>query len=172
MFHPARLKSAIVASCKLPLGRPRRSLLATVRLPACVYRAREAAHRTFMANEAVALNHDAEEERVIVAVCRRGDHTKAVAARFAFHPQLLPGAAPKSHEAGFKCLRITHPVQKTEHKHFTCSSVLHNARNQAIHLVEVNRLCRVRHGLPCDLFAFLIENKKPTSDSPAGFGIS
>src|SRR5208283_2410704 len=99
MFHPARLKSAMVASCKLPLGMPSLNLLATVRLLLRVWRERprEAAYRALMADQAVALHLDAEEQRVVVAVGRGRDHAQPVAAGLALHPQLLARAAPEGH---------------------------------------------------------------------------
>ena len=114
MFQPARLNSAIVASCRLPLGMPRRSLLAHARTSAPVASGRvKAAHGAFVADEPVALDFDAEEERVLVAVGRDVDDAQAIAAGFALHPEFLAGAAPKCNKAGIFCFAPAFFVQET-----------------------------------------------------------
>src|SRR5579872_7415586 len=97
MFQPARLKSAIVESCRLPFGSPRRSLLATVHLHRVCERERlrKAAHRAFMANQAIALHNHSKEQGIVVAICSGRDDTQAIAARLALHPELLPRPAPE-----------------------------------------------------------------------------
>jgi hypothetical protein len=100
-----------------------------------------------MANEAIAFHNDAEEQCVVVAVGGSCNNAQPVAARFAFHPKLLPGAAPESHKAGFHGFGIACGVQKSQHKHLACLCVLHNARDEAIHFFEVDcRFC-VAHSL-------------------------
>src|SRR6478609_9351348 len=110
MFQPARLKSEIVASCRLPFGRPSRSLLATGGLfltnSTQCNRLGKAAHCALMANKPIALNLHAKKERVIVAIRRRGHDSQPIAAGFALHPKLLASATPKSHEACFYCLGV------------------------------------------------------------------
>src|SRR5690242_13771960 len=126
MFHPARLKSAMVASCRLPLGMPRRSLLATGGLLLREFNGpRETAHRALMANQAIAFYFHAKQERVVVAIGGYGDDAQAVAAGFALHPQLLAGAAPEGDEAGFQGFLIAGLIQKTQHQHFSGARVLH-----------------------------------------------
>src|SRR5581483_1914921 len=108
MFQPARLNSAIVASCKLPLGIPRRSLGIGTLLRFSTKRngLGEAAHRSFVTHEAIAFHFDTEQERVVVAVGGSGDDAQAIAAALALHPQLLARAAPEGNEAGLQCFCI------------------------------------------------------------------
>src|ERR1039457_2032543 len=119
MFQPARLKRAMVASCRLPLGMPSLSLLATSYLFLVVGfqvsfliggcgcdRFGEAADRTLVAHQPIAFNHDAEQQRVIVAVGCGGDNTQAVAAGLALHPELLAGGAPEGKKAALQGLGI------------------------------------------------------------------
>src|SRR5580698_4235505 len=101
MFQPARLKRAIVASCRLPLGIPRRSLLATgdLRFLARCDWTREATDGAFVTNEAVSFDDDSEQQRIVVAICGGRNDAEAVSAGFAFHPEFLPRATPESDEA-------------------------------------------------------------------------
>src|ERR1039458_10084773 len=99
MFHPARLKSAMVASCRLPLGIPSRSLLSTGHLRADRDRPSKTAYRALVADQAVSLHFHTEQQRVVVAVGGRRNHAQAVAAGLALHPELLAGAAPEGHKA-------------------------------------------------------------------------
>src|SRR5450631_1245062 len=96
----------MVASCRLPLGKPRRSLLATggLRLWSGVQfnGPGETGDCALVAHKAVALNFDAKKKRVVVAVGCGRDDAEAVAAGFALHPQFLAGATPKGYEAAFK----------------------------------------------------------------------
>src|ERR1035438_3625076 len=104
MFQPARLKRAIVASCRLPLGMPSLSLLAIgflfllVRALAGLaqgQRVGEATDGALVAHQAVAFDLDAKQQGVVVAVGGGGDYAQTVAAGLALHPQLLAGAAPE-----------------------------------------------------------------------------
>src|SRR5437763_13966327 len=99
MFQPARLNNAIVASCRLPLGIPRRSLGIGV-----LFREfdgpGEARYRAFVTDQAVTFHFDFEEQRVIVAIGRGGDDAQAIAAGLPLHPELLARAAPEGDEAG------------------------------------------------------------------------
>src|SRR5579863_3086150 len=104
MFQPARLKRAMVASCRLPLGMPRRSLLAIGGLQALalglqVDGTSKTTDRSFVANQAVAFHFDPEQDGVVVAIGGGGDDAQPIAAGLAFHPQLLARAAPEGHEA-------------------------------------------------------------------------
>src|SRR5579863_8621326 len=146
MFQPARLKRAMVASCRLPLGMPSLSLLATGFLFligllsgfAEGERFGEAAYCAFVADETVAFYLDSEEQRVVVTVSGGGDDAEAIAAGFALHPELLAGAAPESDEAGFKGFGITDGVEKTHHQHFAGARILHDAGDEAVHFVKVD----------------------------------
>src|ERR1700691_2041446 len=91
----------MVASCRLPLGIPSRSLLPTGHLSANRNRPRKAAYCAFVAHQAVAFHLHAKQQRVIVAVGRGRNHAETVAAGFALHPELLAGAAPEGYKAGF-----------------------------------------------------------------------
>src|ERR1035437_8245390 len=129
MFQPARLKRAMVASCRLPLGMPSLSLLATsflflvgllIRILVGFgdgQRLGEATDRAFVAHESVTLDDDAKQQRVVVAVGCGGDDAQAVAAGFALHPQLLAGTAPEGDEAGLEGFCITEGVEKAQHEH-------------------------------------------------------
>src|ERR1700744_6442798 len=125
MFHPARLKSAIVASCRLPLGMPRRSLAAffsamggprVQRRARCVERngAREATHSAFVAHQAVSFDLDAEEQRIVVAVGGSGEDAQAIAAGFALHPELLARPAPEGNEAALERFSVAGCIQKAQ----------------------------------------------------------
>src|SRR5271170_3315597 len=146
MFQPARLKSAMVASCRLPLGMPSLSLLATRRLlsralrwisDSQLKRAREAAHRALVAHQAVALDFHAKEQRVIIAIGCGRDDAQPVAAGFALHPQPFPRAAPEGNEAGLEGFRVTLGIEKAEHQHLAGARILHDARHQAIHFLKI-----------------------------------
>src|SRR5580658_11210620 len=132
----------MVASCRLPLGMPRRSLSATRHLRARsglkLNWPRKAAHGAFMANQPVAFNFHAEEQRVVVAIGGDGDDLQAVATWLAFHPKLLPCAAPKSNKAGFERFRVTGGVQKSQHQHLARLRVLHDSWYQAVHFFKIN----------------------------------
>src|SRR5436305_10896015 len=115
MFHPARLKRAIVASCRLPLGMPSLSLLAISgprTLLVEIDRTREAAYGSLVAYQAVAFHLHAKQQRVVVAVSGCGDDAQPIAAGFAFHPQLLARAAPESNEARLQGFFIAGRIQK------------------------------------------------------------
>src|ERR1700753_1592218 len=105
MFHLARLNSARVASCRLPFGMPRRSLLATSSLRRLVlqcYRSRKAADRTFVAHQPISFHRDTKQQSILIAVRRNRDHTQAITAGLAFHPKFLPCTAPEGHEAALQ----------------------------------------------------------------------
>src|SRR5258708_1113470 len=93
MRQPARSNSATVASSRLPLGIARLSLGMIHPLVCQRDRLRKAAHRALVAHQSVALDLDAKQQRIVVAVGRRGDDAQAVAARLALHPELVTGAA-------------------------------------------------------------------------------
>src|SRR5580698_9549681 len=118
MFQPARLKRASVASCRLPLGIPRRILFATLHLDCGLDwdLFGEAGDSAFVADEAVAFDDDAEDQRIVVAVGCGRDNAQAVAAGFALHPELLAGAAPKGDKARLKCFGITGWIEKAQHQ--------------------------------------------------------
>src|ERR1039458_333863 len=179
MFQPARLNRAMVASCRLPLGMPSLSLLATyflfliVSFPVgCAERERlgEATDRALVADEAIALHLDAEKQRVVVAVGGGGDDAQAVAAGLALHPQLLAGAAPEGYKAGFQRFGIAGGIEKTQHQHLARARILHNAGRQAVHLVEVDSS---RH-FSLILVEILVWKHEKTRwrRSPAGLGVS
>src|SRR3954453_13069810 len=140
MFHPARLKSAIVASCRLPLGMPSLSLL-PIRglrtLLAEIDGMREAAYGSLVAYEAVAFHLHAKQQRIAVAVGGCGDDAQPVAAGLTFHPQLLARAAPERNEPGLQRFFIAGWIEKPQHKHFAGARILHDAGSESIHLVEV-----------------------------------
>src|SRR5271165_209252 len=140
MFHPARLKSAMVASCRLPLGMPSLSLFATEFLFLIGFRLAgrgqgkrfsEATDGALVADQSVALNLDAEEQRIVVTVGGGRDDAQAVAAGFAFHPELLAGAAPESDKAGLQGFGIAGGVEKTQHQYFARACILHDAGREA-----------------------------------------
>src|SRR5271168_1125507 len=140
MFQPARLKRASVASCRLPLGIPRRILLATLHL-CCRLDGDllgEAGDGAFVADEAVAFYDYLEYQSIVVAVGCSGDDAQAVAAGFAFHPELLAGAAPEGDEAGFKAFGVAGCVEEAQHQHLAGSVVLYDAWDQAVHFGKVN----------------------------------
>src|ERR1035438_9473089 len=123
MFQPARLKRAMVASCRLPLGMPSLNLLATIFLFPVIGGQQglgEAAHGSLMAYKAIALYHYAEEQRVVVAVGGGRNDAQAVAAGFAFHPQFLASAAPKGDEAGLQRFCIARGVKEAQIGRASC----------------------------------------------------
>src|ERR1035441_4974361 len=119
MFQPARLKRAMVASCRLPLGMPSLSLFATSYLFLVGFADEqwfgEATDRALVANESVALDHHTKQQGVVVAVGRGCDDAQAIAAGFALHPQLLAGAAPEGDEAGLRSEEHTSELQSLRH---------------------------------------------------------
>src|SRR5579864_5135690 len=100
MFQPARLNSAMVESCRLPLGMPSLSLLAIggLRLQAEIDGAGKTAHGSFVAHQPIAFHFHAKQQRIVIAIGGGGDHAQAVAAGLTLHPQLLASAAPESDE--------------------------------------------------------------------------
>src|SRR5579863_2610602 len=134
MFHPARLKRAMVASCRLPLGIPSRSLLSTGHLRTDRDGPSETTHCALVANQAVALDFHAKQQCVVVAVGRGRDNAQAVAAGLALHPQLLASAAPESNKARLLRFGVAGGIQKSEHQHLAGASVLHDSWHQTIHL--------------------------------------
>ena len=122
----------------------------------------EATDRAFVADQAVALDHDAKQQRVVVAVGGGGDDAQAVAAGFALHPQLLAGAAPEGDEAGFQGFGVADGVEKAQHQHLAGARILHDAGDQAVHLVEVDCCMSIAHFLP-DSDWILSRSKKPAS---------
>src|SRR5580698_9081327 len=140
MFQPARLKRASVASCRLPLGIPRRILLATLHLDCGLdwNLFGEAGDGALVADEAIAFDDYFEDDGVVVAVSGSGDDAQAVAAGFAFHPEFLAGTAPEGDEAGFEGLGIAGGVEEAEHQHLAGGVILDYAGDQAIHLGKIN----------------------------------
>src|ERR1035441_6858244 len=148
----------MVASCKLPLGMPSLSLLAT----SCLFLFAglavgaghgqgfgEATDRAFVADESVALDDDTKEHCVVVAVGCGGDDAQAIAAGLALHPQLLAGAAPEGDEAGFEGFGVADGVEKAQHQHLAGACILNDAGNEAVHLVKVDCGIRIAHFHPC-----------------------
>src|SRR5665213_25419 len=131
----------MVASWRLPLGMPSLSLLATrgLRFDACYgERLGEATHRAFVAHQSIAFDDNAKQQRVVVAVGRGRDNAQPVAAGLALHPQLLARAAPEGYKSALQRLGIADGIQKTQHQHFAGARILHDARYEAIHLVEID----------------------------------
>jgi hypothetical protein len=91
-----------------------------------------------VADEAVAFDFDAEEERILIAVCGNFDDAQAITAGFAFHPEFLAGAAPKCNKAGFFCFAPAFVVEKPEHEDLAGARILHDAGGEAIHFGEVD----------------------------------
>src|ERR1039458_10807736 len=89
MFQPARLKRAMVASCRLPLGMPSLSLLATgflflggdLAVRTDRQRLGEATDSALVAHQAIAFDFHAEKQRVVVAIRGGGDDAQPVSAR-------------------------------------------------------------------------------------------
>ena len=98
-----------------------------------------------MTNQPIALDGNPEEQRVVVAVGRGGDDAQAVAAGFALHPQLLAGAAPEGDEAGLQGFGVADWVEKAQHQHLAGARILHDAGNEAVHLVEIDCWGRIAH---------------------------
>src|SRR5271165_5141539 len=156
MFQPARMKRAMVASCRLPLGMPSLSLLATellfLAIDFCVGRKRDwprkATDGTLVTHQAVSFNLNAKQQRIVVAVRRRGNNAQAVTAGFALHPQLLARTAPESDEPGFQRFGVADGVEKAQHKHLAGGRILNDSRQQAVHFFKVNLRCVFAHFHP------------------------
>src|SRR5216683_276310 len=101
-------------------------------------RFRKAAHRALVAHQTIALNLDLEQQGIVVAIGRSLHHPQPVAAGLALHPQLAPRPAPEGHKPRLQRLRIAHLIQKPEHQHLARLRILHDPRDQAIHLRKVN----------------------------------
>ena len=97
----------------------------------------EAADRALVTDQAVAVDGDAEEQGVGVAVGAGADDAQAVPAGFALHPELVAGAAEEGDEAGAEGVRVAFFVEEAEHEDFAGFSMLDDAGNEAAHLVEV-----------------------------------
>lgn len=98
----------------------------------------EAGDGAFVTDEAVAVDGDFEDDGVVVAIGGGGDDAQAVAAGFAFHPELLAGAAPEGDEAGFEGFGVAGLVEEAEHEDFACGVVLDDAGDEAVHLFEID----------------------------------
>src|ERR1035437_10341211 len=176
MFQPARLKRAMVASCKLPLGMPSLSLLATRSLflvgilagRAERQRLGKTTDRALVPNESIPLDHHTKQQGIVVAVGRGCDDAQAVAAGFALHPQLLAGTAPEGDEAGLKGFCIADGVEKAQHQHLAGARILHNAGREAVHLVEIDCRVRIAHGFPCAWLSLAGNTKKPAGRVAGG----
>ena len=116
-----------------------------------------------MADQSVAFDLDAKQQRIVVAVGGGGDDAQPVAAGFAFHPQLLAGAAPEGDKAGLQRLGIADGVEKAQHQHLAGARILHDAGHEAIHLVKID--CCVR--CSCSSL-FLVEILFRATKKPAG----
>jgi hypothetical protein len=90
-------------------------------------------------NEAVAFHFDAEEQRILVTVGGNLYDAQAIAAGFAFHPELLARTAPKWNKAGCFCFAPAFFIEKSEHEDLTGARILHDAGCQAFHFGEVDR---------------------------------
>src|ERR1700739_263118 len=147
MSHPALFKSAIVDSWSLPLGNPRRSLLATRHLRRIRKSERlgKATHGALVAYQSVALYDNAKQQSVVVAVGCSRNNAQSIAAGLTLHPKLLPGTAPEGDEPRLQCPGVAGRIEKAQHQHFAALCVLHDAGNKAVHLFEINRgLCAHR----------------------------
>src|SRR5215472_8538551 len=172
MFHPARLNRASVESCRLPLGMPRRSLLATGHLR-CIRsreRLRETADRALMAHQSVAFHLYAKQQRIVVAVRGRSHNAQAVTACLAFHPELLSCAAPERDESSLQGFGIALRIQKAQHQDLAGSCILHDTRDKAVHLLEID-LRLSAHILPV-FENFCCTNKKPVGLAAGGLRYS
>src|SRR5579859_1514853 len=149
MFHPARLNSAIVESCRLPLGSPSRNLSATSHLRRLRkrYELGEATHSSFVADESVAFHHYAEQQGIVVAIRCSSHHAQPVSAALALRPQLLPCPAPEGDVSTFKRFSVADGIKKAQHQHLAGAGILHDSGHQAIHLLEIN-LWLNAHKLP------------------------
>src|ERR1035438_6924560 len=165
----------MVASCKLPLGMPSLSLLATgflflVVLVGRAHRQRfgKTADRALMAHQSIALYLHAKQQRVVVAIGSGADDAQPVAAGFALHPQLLAGAAPEGDKAALQRFGIADGVEKAQHQHLARARILHDSGHEAIHLVKVDCRCRIAHAFPCLDFSVLVWSVCPSVKKPAG----
>src|SRR5579871_293149 len=156
MFQPARLNSAMVESCRLPLGMPSRSLFAMSGLRGLVEldRAGETTHGSLVAHQAVAFHFHAKQQRVVIAIGGGGDDAQAVAAGFALHPELLAGAAPEGDEACFESAGVAGGIEKAQHQHLAGAGILDDAGGESIHLVEVDHVL-------WPWLEFVVRSKKP-----------
>jgi hypothetical protein len=116
-----------------------------------------------VADESVALDHHAKQQRVVVAVGCGGDDAQAVAAGFALHPQLLAGAAPEGDEAGLQRFGVADGIEKAQHQHLAGARILHDAGREAVHLVKIDCWIRIAHCFPWSWLrvSFLGTRKSP-----------
>ena len=120
----------------------------------------EATDRAFVADQSVALDDNAKQQRVVVAVGCGGDDAQPVAAGFALHPQLLAGAAPEGDKAGLQRLGVADGIEKAQHQHLAGARILHDAGHEAVHLVKVDCWIRIAHCSSCFRFGFLSQHEK------------
>src|SRR5580698_8791392 len=139
----------MVASCRLPLGIPRRILpvfaFSSLTTDSLLFSFSadsdgfgKAGDSAFVAYQAIAFDNHLEDDGVVVAVSGCRDDAQAVAAGFTLHPQLLTAAAPECDEAGFERLGVADWVEEAKHQNLAGRVVLHDARNQAIRLGEID----------------------------------
>src|ERR1700761_4668766 len=106
MCQPAFSNSAMVASCKLPLGIPSFNLFAKTRPRAQGDVSGEATHRALVAHQSVSLDGNSKQHRILIAVGSDGLHPQAISAGLALHPQLLPRPAPERHKTCFQSFGV------------------------------------------------------------------
>ena len=115
MLKPARRKRSTVAFSRLPLGMPSLSFMTVASVdgvgivgagfafdPLVVFEPAVEAAFVTVVTDAGAERFDFDEERVVIAVGGDFFDDEAVAGAFAFHPQLVAGAAVEGDEAGFE----------------------------------------------------------------------
>jgi len=126
----------------------------------------EATDGAFVADEAVSLDLDAKQDRVVVAVSGCGDDAQAVAAGFAFHPELLAGAAPEGDEACLQRLGVADGIEKAEHQHFAGARILHDAG------ARPSIFSKSTHSMGLHLSFKFAQRKKPAGLIAGGLGNS
>jgi len=100
-----------------------------------------------VADEAVALDEDAEEEGVAIAVGEGFDDAEAIAAGGAFLPELGAGAAEESDVAGAEGEGEGVGIEEAEHEDLAGGGVLNDAGEEAAGFGEVEGgFGRVGHG--------------------------
>ena len=95
-----------------------------------------------------ALEFDAHQQRVPVAIDAHLAQQQLLAAGLALDPELFARAAVESDEAGLLRHRERLAVHEAEHQDFAVDVVLHDGRNQPVFFFEIEFHCVSQFSVP------------------------
>ena len=96
-----------------------------------------------MADQAVALDLNLAENRIVIAIGGRIGEAQAIAAGFALGPQLIAGAAVEGYIAGLKRLVERLLVHEAHHENLAIVGILNDRRGKSPHLFKIDLHCSI-----------------------------